>query len=122
LELRRGFVAGLVGGAAAGFVTALMPVAGLVLLAIGVIAAIVGAITVPATRPKRLATAAGFLISSGGVFLYGSLNVISACQQTEDFCGDANVNPLLITAIVLLALGALSAGGALAIARRMDSR
>ena len=55
-ELARVFVTGLIGGAGAGLIAAIVP--------------------------------------------FGSWNVISACQVTDDFCGNANVTTLLIGGVV----------------------
>ena len=84
-------------------------------------AAIVRAKGDAAERPRHLSTAAGFLIGSGALFLYGSWNTISACTETSDFCGNANVVPLLAAAIGLLAVGFVVAAGAVVSARGSGS-
>jgi hypothetical protein len=114
----RGFLAGLLLGLAGGLLTDLMPVVGLGLIVLGVITLLIRAKAVAGARPRELATAGGFLIGSGALFLYYSWNTISACANTDDFCGNANVVPLLAAAIVLLVVGFVMAGGAVASARR----
>ena len=112
-----GFLAGLLAGAAGGLLIDLMPVVGLGLLAVGGSAALTSAKASTAARPRGLPTAAGFLIGLGAIFLYGSWNTISACTRTDDFCGNANVVPLLTSAIALLVVGFVMAAGAVRSAR-----
>ena len=90
----RGFLAGLVVGLVCGLLAVIVPVMGFVLLVAGVVAALVSAWGNPVARMRGLSTTAGFFIAMGGLFLWGSWNTISACAQTDDFCGDANVVPL----------------------------
>ena len=113
----RGFLAGLLVGAAGGLLTDLMPVVGLGLLTLGVFTALIRAKTSAPARSRELSTAAGFLIGLGAIFLYGSWNTISACTRTDDFCGNSNVVPLLAAAIALLVVGFVMAAGAVASAR-----
>ncbi len=117
-----GFLTGLLGGVAGGLLTIILPVVGVGLLAVGVVAALINAMASAASRPRQLSTAAGFLIGSGALFLYGSWNTISACAGTDDFCGNANVVPLLAATIALLVVGFLLAAGAVASARGTRSR
>ena len=114
----RGFLAGLVIGLVVGLLAVIVPVMGFLLLVAGVVAALVSAWGDRATRTRGLSTAAGFLIGLGGLFLWGSWNTISACEQTDDFCGDANIVPLLALAIALLLAGLVTAAWAVLSARR----
>jgi apolipoprotein N-acyltransferase len=113
----RGFFVGLLAGTAVGLLTDVMPVVGLGLFAVGAFTVYIRAVANPEARHRGFATAAGFLIGLGALFLYGSWNTISACAKTDDFCGNANVVPLLAAAIALLVAGLLIAAGAVASAR-----
>lgn len=53
----------------------------------------------------RAAAGGGLLIGLGGVYLYGALNTLISCQGHEDVCGGVIALPLLVFALVLLALG-----------------
>jgi hypothetical protein len=114
----RGFLAGLVVGLVCGLLAVIVPVMGFVLLVAGVVAALVSAWGNPVARMRGLSTTAGFFIAMGGLFLWGSWNTISACAQTDDFCGDANVVPLLGLAVALLVAGLVIGAGAVASLRR----
>lgn len=101
------FALAVVVGVLIGLLTAFLPVVGLP-LAIGtpVVLSVRAFPAGPATR-IYLAEVAGVLIGVGTIFLYGASNTIAACQQTDDFCGNANVLPLLGLALGMLALGGL---------------
>ena len=114
----RGFPAGLGIGLVVGLLAVIVPVMGFVLLVAGVVAALVSAWGDRATRTRGLSADAGFLVGLGGLFLLGSWNTISACEQTDDFCGDANVVPLLALAIALLLAGLVTAAWAVLSVRR----
>ncbi len=123
-ESARGFLTGLIVGAAGGLLTDLSPVVGLGLLAVGIVTALITIRRVLAVRPRSLSTSAGFLIrfagflvGYGALFLFYSWNTISACAKTDDFCGNANVTPLLAAAIALLVAGFVIAVGAVVSAR-----
>jgi apolipoprotein N-acyltransferase len=114
----RGFLAGLVIGLVVGLLAVIVPVMGFVLLVAGVVAALVSAWGDRTARTRGLSAAAGFLMGLGALFLWGSWNTISACVQTDDFCGDANVVPLLALAIALLVVGLVIAAVAVVSVRR----
>jgi hypothetical protein len=98
---RRFFVNGLAVGVVSGFVAAVVPVYGFPL----VIVAIAGSLAFKPRAPGL----AGILIGAASVFLYGVINTWAACRQTDDFCGGTNVQPLLIVALAMLALGTATA-------------
>ena len=82
---------------------------------------IVAFVVIVVSRPVRNANLAAFawlLIGAGGAFLYGVVNTVAACQGTADFCGSANVIPLLALAAGLIPVGSLLA----AAVRRRASR
>jgi hypothetical protein len=83
-----------------------MPVFGLVLVGAGLIAAVGRVLASRGDKWRPLSTIAGFLVGFGALLLLGSVNTIAACAPTADFCGDANVAPLLIFAIAVLLSGA----------------
>ena len=54
---------------------------------------------------QRSAGGAGLLLGLGAVFAYGVGNTFLACRGTDDFCGNANIVPLLALAVLTLACG-----------------
>jgi hypothetical protein len=98
--------------------TVAVPPVGVLLIVVGAIAAARSALSEPWKRMQLLSLGAGFLLGIGAVFLYGSWNVVSACSETRDFCGNANVVPLLTAAIFALALGGTAASVSLLANRR----
>jgi hypothetical protein len=54
---------------------------------------------------ERLAALGGTSLGAGIVLLYGAVSTVLSCSQTANFCGNANVLPL-----VALALGAVASG------------
>jgi hypothetical protein len=98
-------MSGLAIGVASGVVAAVVPVYGLPLIILVGIASL-------AFKP-RAPGVAGILIGAGSVFLYGVFNTWAACRQIDDFCGEANIQPLLILAVALLALGSAAGVGSL---------
>ena len=64
---------------------------------------------------RSLASAgSGLLIGMGGVYLLEALNVLNACSGSQDVCGGASALPFLGFAIVVVALGLLVEGIAIA--------
>ena len=49
---------------------------------------------------------AGTLVGAGAILLYGAINTVAACINTDDFCGNANVWPLGALAVVTIGAGA----------------
>jgi hypothetical protein len=63
-----------------------------------------------ASRPRNVpavATAAGALLGAGGLFMRWVIETTNVCQQTQDFCGNTNVIPLLALAIAMVIAGAV---------------
>lgn len=105
------FVKGLAGGIGGGVLTVALPPVGMLMLVAGAVAAGRSVTTEPSKRAEVLVLSAGFLLGLGALFLYGSWNVIAACQDTTDFCGNANVVPLLVAGIAAFAAGCLATIG-----------
>lgn len=105
------FAKGLLGGIGGGVLTAVLPAVGVLMLGVGAVVAGRAVMTQPSRRTEVLVLSAGFLLGLGALLLYGSWNVISACQETTDFCGNANVAPLLVAGIAVFAAGCLAAIG-----------
>lgn len=102
------FVKGYVGGVGAGILTVALPPIGVLMLGAGAVATARVALTDPGKRPHVLVLCGGFLLGLGALLLYGSWNVIAACRETTDFCGNANVVPLLTAGIVVVAAGCVA--------------
>lgn len=102
-QRRRFFMLGLAIGLLSGVVAAEVPVYGLPLIVLVAIGSL-------AFKP-RAPGVAGILIGAGSLFLFGVFNTWAACRQTDDFCGNANVQPLLVLATAFLALGSAAGAG-----------
>lgn len=103
------FGKGFVGGVGAGILTVALPPIGVLMLGAGVVAGVRLALTDPGKRAYVLDLVAGFLLGLGALLLYGSWNVFAACRETTDFCGNANVVPILTAGIVVVAAGCAAA-------------
>ena len=112
-SVARAFTIALLVGILAAFIASKIPVLGLPLAVGTPIALAVRAGLVRRERSRHLAEIAGVLLGSGGLFLFGALNTVAACQGTNDFCGNANVVPLFALALGMIVLGTLSTAGAL---------
>ena len=101
-------IAGLLVGVAVALVTVLMPVVGVILILVGLVAG--GVLLVRQTRGGGSAMyLAAALIGAGALFFVGVVNTTASCYETVDFCGHANVVPLLVLAVVAIAVGSLIA-------------
>jgi hypothetical protein len=58
---------------------------------------------------SRLIEFAGTLLGVGAFLVYGVINTVTACFDTDDFCGNANVWPLGALALVIVGTGAVAA-------------
>lgn len=107
----RSFVLALVVGLLAAYIAARIPVLGLPLALGTPIALTVRARLVDRDRSRMWAETGGVLLGSGGLFLFGAANTIVACEGTTDFCGNANVVPLLALAVAMIILGMIISAG-----------
>jgi hypothetical protein len=97
-------VPGLLIGALLGLTSVvLMPIA-LALIPLALLASAKALREVPLPT-RRSAGIAGVLVGAGSVFMFGALNTFAACVGTEDFCGDANIEPFLAFALLTLTCG-----------------
>jgi hypothetical protein len=58
---------------------------------------------------SRIIQLAGTLIGVGALLVYGVINTVTACFDTDDFCGNANVWPLGALALVTVGTGTVAA-------------
>lgn len=90
-------------GALLALLTSIVPVA---TIAITLVLAALAIIAVRQGKSRRGVALAGTIAGAGLCLLVLGANTAVRCSQTDDFCGDTNVAPLLIYAICLLAVGA----------------
>jgi hypothetical protein len=62
---------------------------------------------------SRLIQLAGTLVGVGAILVYGVVNTVTACLDTDDFCGNANIWPLGALAVVTVGAGTVAAAVAL---------
>ena len=106
------FAIALLVGVLAAIITSKIPALGLPLAVGTPIALAVRTRLVRRETSRQLAEISGVLLGSGGIFLFGALNTVAACEGTDDFCGNANVVPLFALALGMIVLGILSSAGA----------
>ena len=99
------WIVGLEVGVVVGLLTDIVPFLS-VLLVIGLLVAL------PLSRLRKgrnetTTALSGMLVGAGLVYLVFVVNTTVGCAGTSDFCGDANVAPLWILAIVTLGVGGL---------------
>jgi hypothetical protein len=71
---------------------------------LGIVIALVIPVMLGLTTP-RFAAMSGALIGLGGEWLLLALNSAISCAKTEDFCGQANIVPIVALAIAILGSG-----------------
>lgn len=101
-----GFAVGVAVGALLALLTSYVPVVAFVGVAVLLVAMWVALAL--GRNDARAASLAGVVLGSGVVLLYGAISTIQACSQTDTFCGDANVLPLLVFALVAVGSGLLA--------------
>jgi hypothetical protein len=101
-------VLGFATGLLLGLLTSLSPLIAIV----AILAVLVGTLVGVGQRQdsSRTLLMAGTLVGAGAVLLFGAINTVAACRETDDFCGNANVWPLLAFAMVSVGVGILAAG------------
>jgi hypothetical protein len=110
----RTFVVGAGVGVVAGVLMAFQPIVALVFVA-GLL--LLAAVVVSEKAETRAACACGVLVAVGGVLALGEINSIVACSTTADFCGQANLWPLVFVAFAALGAG-VAGGGMMAVRHR----
>ena len=98
---------GVATGLLLGLLTSLSPV----IVVVAILALLVGTLIGVLRRadPSGTIQLAGTLIGAGAFLVYGVVNTVGACIDTDDFCGNANVWPLGALAIVTVGIGTLAA-------------
>jgi hypothetical protein len=71
---------------------------------LGVMGSLLALVLLAFVQP-RFALLSGGLTGLGAAWLALTLNTVSICSQTSDFCGDANPWPWVLFAIVLIGAG-----------------
>jgi hypothetical protein len=94
---------GLAAGALLSLLASFMPILAIVGVGLAMVATWVGFFT----RPTRFPALAGATLGAGVVLLWGLVMTVQSCLQTSNFCGDANLTPLLAFAGVAAATGAI---------------
>jgi hypothetical protein len=97
-----GFATGLL----LGLVTSLSPVIAIVAILAVLVGTVLNVRRADASRSMQLA---GTLVGAGAVLSYGAINTVAACINTADFCGNANVWPLGVLAVVTIGTGTVAA-------------
>ncbi len=106
-QLASRFLLGVAAGSLLGLLTSLSPVIAVVAMLAALAAAVIG--VVRHADSSRIIQLAGTLIGVGAFLVYGVVNTISACFDTDDFCGNANVWPLGALAVVTVGAGTVAA-------------
>jgi hypothetical protein len=90
-----------------GLLTSVSPVIAVVAIVAVLVAAVIGVLR--RADSSRLIQSAGTLVGVGALLFYGVINTVTACFDTDDFCGSANVWPLGALALVTVGVGAVAA-------------
>ena len=106
-ELAPRLLLGVATGLLLGLLASLSPV----IAVVAILAVLVGAVMGILRRadPSRIIQLAGTLIGIGTLLVFGVVNSVTACLDTDDFCGNANVWPLGALALVTVGVGAVAA-------------
>ena len=95
---------GIGAGVLLGLLTSLIPIVAIIGIGALVIATWIGL----AVRRRRMGLLAGATLGSGLFLLWGAYTTIQSCSQTSNFCGDANVLPLLAFAAAGVGTGVVA--------------
>ena len=90
-----------------GLLTSLSPVIAVVAILVVLVGAVMGILR--RADSSRVIHLAGTLVGVGALLVYGVVNTMTACFDTDDFCGNANVWPLGALAVVTVGAGAVAA-------------
>jgi hypothetical protein len=98
---------GVATGLLLGLLTSLSPV----IAVVAILAVLVGTVmgVVRRADSSRNIQLAGTLVGAGAFLFYGVVNTMTACFDTDDFCGNANVWPLGALAVVTVGAGTVTA-------------
>ena len=110
-ELAPRLLLGVATGLLLSLLTSLSPVIAIVAVLAVLVAVVIGVLRRIDT--SRIIGLAGTLIGVGAVLVYGVVNTVTACFDTDDFCGNANVWPLGALAVVTVGVGAVAAAVAI---------
>lgn len=92
---------GIAAGVLLGLLTSIAPVVSIIAIGALVIATWIGL----AVRRRRMASLSGTVLGSGLFLLWGAYTTIQSCSLTSNFCGDANVAPLIAVAVAGVGTG-----------------
>ena len=106
-ELASQFLLGVATGLLLGLLTSLSPVIALAAMVAVLVAVVFGLLR--RSDPSRIIQLAGTLIGVGALLVFGVVNTVTACFDTDDFCGNANVWPLGALALVTVGAGTIAA-------------
>jgi hypothetical protein len=106
-ELAPRLLLGVATGLLVGLLTSLSPVIAVVAMLAVLVAAVIGVLR--HADSSRLIEFAGTLLGVGAFLVYGVISTVTACFDTDDFCGNANVWPLGALALVIVGTGAVAA-------------
>jgi hypothetical protein len=100
------FLLGVATGLLLGLLASLSPFIAIV----AIVAVLVATVLSVGQRadPSRTMQLAGTLVGAGAWLFYGAINTVAACINTDDFCGNANVLPLGVFAVVTIGAGAIA--------------
>lgn len=99
------YAVGVAAGVLLALLTSYIPV--VAILGVGALVVACWAVIARGRADQPTVSLAGIVLGSGFALLYGAVATISACSQTDTFCGNANVTPLLVFAVVAVASGLL---------------
>jgi hypothetical protein len=106
-ELAPRLLLGVATGLLLGLLTSLSPVIAVVAMLAVLVAAVIGVLR--RADSSRIVQLAGTLLGVGAFLVYGVVNTVTACFDTDDFCGNANVWPLGALAVATIAVGTVAA-------------
>ena len=106
-ELTSRLLLGVATGLLIGLLTSLSPVIAVVAILAMLVGAVMGILR--HADLSRIIQLAGTLVGVGALLFYGVVNTVTACVDTDDFCGNANIWPLGALAVVTVCAGTVAA-------------
>jgi hypothetical protein len=89
---------GVAVGVLVALLTSYVPVVAILVIGAALVAS--WAVLARGLRDERSASLVGIVLGAGLALVYGAVTAITACAQTDTFCGNANVMPLLAFALI----------------------